>query len=338
MEPLISVLIPVYGVEQYIEKCLKSLFENTIADKCEFIIVNDCTKDKSMIIAQKLISEYKNLNVKIINHEKNSGLASARNTGLKNASGKYIICTDSDDWVEKDYLEKMYHAAEEKQADVTICNWYVEKETVTLMKSQEQYNAEEFFEAFLQCKVQAFVWNKLIKRSLFEDNNFTWEDGINNWEDETICIKLFSEAKSYAYVESYLYHYRVRNGSYIRCLITEKTKQDFMNAISKMDSFLSSPKFNTCRNLINYKKIHVKQKLLIDGTRYMQKKYLSLWPETYTYIKKDNTLLFREKLILKTAKMLPPFSLLLLFMLSTLKIIMKKQFTWKQYFGKNENQ
>ena len=335
MEPLISVLIPVYGVEKYIGQCLKSLFENTIADKCEFIIVNDCTKDNSMVIAQSLIAEYKNMNVKIINHEKNSGLATTRNTGLKNASGKYIICTDSDDWVEKRYLEEMYSAAEEKNADVTICNWYVEKENETLTKIQRQYNAKDFFNAFLQCNVQAFVWNKLIKRSLFENNNFRWEDGINNWEDESICIKIFSEAKSYAYVEHYLYHYRVRNSSYMKSLLNENTRQNFIDAIAMMENFLSNEKYANCRDLLSHKKLHAKSKMLIDSTRPIQKKLLPLWPESYPYIKKDTTLLFREKLILKTAIKFPPLSLFLLFMLSVLKIIMKKQFTWKQYFEKN---
>ena len=336
MEPLISVLIPVYGVEQYIEKCLKSLFENTIAEKCEFIIVNDCTKDNSMAIAQNVIVKYKNLNVKIINHEKNSGLATTRNTGLNNASGKYIICTDSDDWVENDYLEKMYTTAEEKQADVTICNWYVEKEAITLKQSQQQFSSEIFFKSFLQCKVPAYVWNKLIRRSLFIDNNFKWEDGINNWEDETICLKLFSAARNCVFINEPLYHYRIRNNSYIRCLVTEKTKNDFLNAISEMEKFLSDSKFDEYRDLLNFKKLHVKQKIFIDGTRYMQKKYLSLWPESYPYIKQDTTLKPRIKTLLSTAKKMPFISLFLTFIYSAMKITLKKQFTWKQYFSKPE--
>lgn len=335
MIPLISVLIPVYGVEKYIEKCLSSLFENTIAENCEFIIVNDHTKDKSMTIAQELIEKYKHINVKIINHEKNCGIAAARNTGLKNASSKYIIYCDSDDWVENNYLEKMLIAAEEKQADITICNWYTENETTTLTESQIQYNAENIFEAFLQSKVKAYAWNKLIRRSLFEDNDLKWENDINNWEDEVMCIKLFAKAKSYAYVESNLYHYRLRNGSYTKSLLNEITRQNFMDAIATMERFLSDGKYSTYRNFLNYKKLHAKSTILRDGTRYAQKKFISLWPECYPYIKKDSVLSLREKLILKTAKKIPPLSLFLLFMLSALKIIMKKQYTWKQYFAKN---
>lgn len=335
MEPQISVLIPVYGVEQYIEQCLKSLFDNTIAERCEFIIVNDCTKDGSMEIALRLIGEYRNLNVKVINHEKNSGLATTRNTGLKNASGKYIICTDSDDWVEKDYLEKLYLAAEEKQADITICNFCMEKDNETLWEPPiTKYDAKDVFEEFLKCNIQGYVWNKLVKRSLFEENGFKWEDGINNWEDETIFIKLFSVAKSYAYVDNYLYHYRCREGSYIRCMINNKTTVDFMKAIEMMDGFLSSEANKRYKDLINYKKIRIKLKFLMDGTRAMQKKYVSLWPESYPYIKKTENLMFRQRVFLITAAKVPHISLFLLFIFASLKIIIKKRYTWKQYLAK----
>ena len=106
MKPLISVLIPVYGVEKYIEKCLKSVFENTIAEKCEFILVNDCTKDSSIQIAKTMISSFPNLDVKIIEHDMNCGIGATRNTALKNATGNYIIYVDSDDLVEKEHVDE----------------------------------------------------------------------------------------------------------------------------------------------------------------------------------------------------------------------------------------
>ena len=335
MEPLISVLIPVYGVEDYIEQCLRSLFENTIAEKCEFVIVNDCTKDNSMKISEKIIEDYDRINVKIINHQKNSGLATTRNTGLKNASGKYIICTDSDDWVEKDYLEKLYVAAEEKQADITICNFCMEKDNETLYEPPlKEYDSKDVFEEFLKCNIHGYVWNKLVNRSLFIKNDFKWEDGINNWEDQTVSIKLFSKAKSYAYVDKYLYHYRCREGSYIRCLITEKTMKDFMNAIGMMENFLSTEENKKYKDLLNYKKLHVKSKLLMDGTRAMQRKNVSLWPEAFPYIKKSKNLMFRQRIILVTARIIPPLSLSLLFVLAALKIMIRKRYTWKQYLEK----
>lgn len=337
MEPLISILIPVYGVEQYIEKCLKSLFENTIAEKCEFIIVNDCTKDNSIKIAENLIAGYKTINAGIINHEKNSGIAAARNTGLENASGKYIIYCDSDDWVEKNFLEKLFSEAEKNNADITTCSWYEERGNESSVFTQTEHcdNGEAFIN-FLECKIPAYTWNKLINRNFITSHGFKFTDGINNWEDETICLKLFSAARNCVFINEPLYHYRIRNNSYIRCLVTEKTKNDFLNAISEMEKFLSDSKFDEYRDLLNFKKLHVKQKIFIDGTRYMQKKYLSLWPESYPYIKQDTTLKPRIKTLLSTAKKMPFISLFLTFIYSAMKITLKKQFTWKQYFSKPE--
>ena len=110
----ISVLIPVYNVEQYIEKCAESLFKNTIANECEFIFTNDGSTDSSIQRLNTLIEKFPELknNIVVLQHEKNMGLGATRNTGFDNAKGKYIICTDSDDWVEPDYLEKLFETAE----------------------------------------------------------------------------------------------------------------------------------------------------------------------------------------------------------------------------------
>ena len=93
MQKRVSVCIPVYGVEKYIERCARSLFEQTMTDGIEFIFVNDCTKDNSIEILEKVLEEYphRKEQVKIIHHEKNRGLVAARNTGLEHATGDYII-------------------------------------------------------------------------------------------------------------------------------------------------------------------------------------------------------------------------------------------------------
>ena len=332
--PEISVLIPVYGVEKYIGKCLTSLFENSMADICEFILVNDCTKDNSIAIAEKLISE-KKVNAKIVNHTTNSGIAKTRNTCLENANGKYIVFVDSDDWVEKDFLEKLYTLAERENSDLAICGWYENRngnESTFFQNVSETHR--ENFEKFLKSLLVANLWNKLIKRTIITESEITFEDGINNWEDEVFCTKVFSAANKISYINLPLYHYRVRMDSYIRCLITEKTKDDFLGAVKNMEDFLSDEKFKDYRHLINYKKIHAKQKILMDGTRSMQKRYISLWPECAPYIKEDKTLTSRSRLIMSTAAKVPAISLLLLFCLSALKIILRKQFTWKDYLGK----
>ena len=128
--PKVSVIIPVYGVKKYIERCARSLFEQTL-DDIEYIFVDDSTPDNSISILRKVLSEYPNREkqVKILHHEKNKGLAQARQTGLKIASGEYIAHCDSDDWVDVHMYEEMYNKAIEEDADVVVCDYVVTNDT-----------------------------------------------------------------------------------------------------------------------------------------------------------------------------------------------------------------
>ena len=121
----VSVCVPIYGVEKYIEQCVRSLMEQTMTDGIEFIFVNDCTKDKSMSILNQVLEEYPHRidQVKIIEHEVNKGLPSARNTALNEAKGEYIVHCDSDDWVEPTMYESMYNKAKISNADIIGCGF-----------------------------------------------------------------------------------------------------------------------------------------------------------------------------------------------------------------------
>ena len=126
LAPLISVVIPVYNAEKFIEKCVRSLFEQTF-DQVEYIFVDDCSTDNSIAILQSLIDKCQNRadNVIIINNKVNQGVAVARNIGLSNAKGKYIIFCDSDDWIDPQMLQKMYSIALGTDADVVMCDFYM---------------------------------------------------------------------------------------------------------------------------------------------------------------------------------------------------------------------
>lgn len=103
----ISVIIPVYNVERYVERCLLSIINQTYTESVECIVVNDCTPDNSMKIVEKLVADYKgSIQFKLLCHKHNRGLAAVRNTGINNAGGKYIVHVDSDDYCEPDMLEK----------------------------------------------------------------------------------------------------------------------------------------------------------------------------------------------------------------------------------------
>ena len=245
-EPFISVVIPVYGVEKYIEKCLESCFSNTIVEQCEFLIINDCSPDNSIELAEKTIKKFPNITVKIISHEKNKGLAAARNTGLKNATGKYIINVDSDDWVEKDYLEKLYNEAEKSEADVVCCNLIREYTDISLKeKMPVPENPEVALSYLMQGKVLGYTTLRLVRRSLFIENNFSWIEGLNMCEDLLIMTKIFHFAKKISYIDAYLYHYNCVNINSLSASLNENKVKQLISVSSEIENFLINE--NVCK-------------------------------------------------------------------------------------------
>ena len=119
--PLVSIIVPVYNAENFIEKCAATLFEQDY-DNIEYIFVNDCTPDNSIKVLNRVIENFPNRkdNIKIINKLKNEGLPQARKTGLENSNGKYIMHVDSDDWVELDMVSSLVKEAIKTDADMVI--------------------------------------------------------------------------------------------------------------------------------------------------------------------------------------------------------------------------
>src|SRR5690606_33802156 len=164
---LVSVIIPIYGVEKYIEKCVRSLFSQTLTD-VEYIFIDDCSPDASIAILEKLIFEYAlEKNVSIIRHQTNRGLPSARNTGLEYAKGIYIFHCDSDDFLEKDALEVLYNAAKASSADIVWSDFYLSFENNERYMSQNpkmednHLNSDLVLRKILDGSLKYNVGNKL---------------------------------------------------------------------------------------------------------------------------------------------------------------------------------
>ena len=120
----VSVIVPVYGVENFVGRCFRSLMEQTLQD-VEFIVVDDCTPDMSIGVIRNVMKDYPGRDVQIVSHNENKGLPSARNTGLAMAKGEYVFHCDSDDFVEPDMLETLYDEAKRKDADIVWCDWFL---------------------------------------------------------------------------------------------------------------------------------------------------------------------------------------------------------------------
>lgn len=205
--PKVSVVIPVYGVEQYIERCARSLFEQTL-DDIEFIFVDDCTPDKSIEILERIVEEYPIRNVMILHHEMNKGLPTARQTGLKVATGEYIIHCDSDDWVDVDLYEKMYNEAISRNVDVVVCPAKRSNGmTHQLMNQLPVDNVDTFLKDILFARVNWGVWNKMVRSNLYDYNIKTPK--YNMGEDFALVCQILLNARSICnlYTDSAYYYF-----------------------------------------------------------------------------------------------------------------------------------
>ena len=214
MEYKVSVIIPVYKVEKFVERCVRSLMEQTM-DGIEYIFVDDASPDDSILILHKVLVDYpeRSERVKILVHSENKGLPAARNTGLAVAKGEYVFHCDSDDFVEKDLLSTLYEVACCEKADIVWSDYYVSYPNNERYMRQPSYDTPEAaLKGMLHGRMRYNVWNKLVKRSLYIEHDITFPAGYAMGEDMTMMF-LFSYAHKVAYVGKALYHYVSNNAS-----------------------------------------------------------------------------------------------------------------------------
>lgn len=212
MTALISIIVPVYKTQPYLRKCLNSIIRQTYKN-LEIVLVDDGSPDD----CGKICDEYaaRDLRIKVI-HQRNSGLSSARNEGLKIASGEYIGFADSDDWIEADMFETLYRGALEYKADIAICGFYFVRDNKCRAVNEKQtvlYDREDaIHHLILDDTFTNHVWNKLYKRKLFE--NVYFPDG-RTFEDVATTYKLFEKSDRVVFLNSCKYYYLQREDSIV---------------------------------------------------------------------------------------------------------------------------
>lgn len=208
---MISVIVPVYGVEKYLDRCVESVLNQTYKD-FELLLVDDGSLDN----CPRMCDEWAKKDERIrVFHKFNGGLSSARNLGLEKAKGDYIAFVDSDDFVHPDYLDYLYKALKERECDLVICDYlhfFTQNEVVDFkedLKIIKEYDNYTFFldDEYLlgTCDAKKIVaWNKLYKKELFNDVRFP-EGKIH--EDTAIYYKILYKAKKTVYIGNKLYCY-----------------------------------------------------------------------------------------------------------------------------------
>ena len=299
---VISIIIPIYNVEKYIERCVRSLFEQTHKN-IEYIFVDDCSPDQSMAILHRLIKEYeiKDLSVKIITHQQNKGLPGARNSGLAVATGEYVFHCDSDDWVEKDAMEKMYQAAQTCQADIVWSDWFLSfRDNERYMQQKVKETPMDCIKAMLSGRMKYNVWNKLVKRSIYVDNHITFPDGFGMGEDMTM-IQLFSFATEVCYLPAALYHYvQLNAGSFTKTTSDTHLSQVLHNA-NRTIEFIQNRYGDELNNELQFFKLNIKLPFLITNETNSYRRWLEWYPDANTYINRNRMFSFRIRLIQQAA-------------------------------------
>lgn len=286
--PKVSVIIPVYGVKKYIERCARSLFEQTL-DDIEYVFVDDSTPDNSISILRKVLSEYPNREkqVKILRHEKNKGLAQARQTGLKIASGEYIAHCDSDDWVDVHMYEEMYNKAIEEDADIVVCDYVVTNDT-SVIKTINACHAKSAKQLIENCLFQRdpwSLWNKLFNRKAY--SNIEYPKGAMG-EDMVTIIQLLWNCKTLSYINKPYYQYFYNSES-----ITKVCTRD--SCISKFNqlSYNTTIVMNFIKNKkldAEYKDALVVYKNFIRSVLYpivYDKQYYNIWNNMFLGLNKQ---------------------------------------------------
>lgn len=294
----ISVIIPIYNVESFIARCVVSLMEQTIQN-VEYIFVDDCSPDNSISILRKVIVSYPDRipNIKILSHNQNKGLPAARNTGLKAATGDYIFHCDSDDWVEKDMLAQLYEKAIENNSDFVWCDWFLSfGKNERYMKQPDYTNASDSLRGMLSGAMKYNVWNKLIKRSLYEKYNICFPEGHGMGEDMTM-IRLMACAEHVAYVSKAFYHYVKLNTKAFTQAYSTKNLEDLHYNVEETIHFLEKRKGNTLQEEISFFLLNVKLPFLITDNWKMYRLWDKWYKEANAYILKNKELSLRLRLL-----------------------------------------
>ena len=209
----ISIIIPVYNIEQYVRQCLESVICQTIDHSLlECIIVNDCTPDKSMDIVSEIVDKYKKgdglMHFILLDHEKNKGLSASRNTGMRKATGEFIYFLDSDDYLYPDSLKVLmnYHQ-QEPEADLIMGNHYDELNTTNYYKIKNVKIIRNKNLLYFGKTKKISAWNSLVSRKVLVDNNIEFVDGIY-FEDNVFNYQLIPVIKCAVVAPETTYFYR----------------------------------------------------------------------------------------------------------------------------------
>lgn len=291
--PKVSVIVPVYGVEKYIERCARSLFEQTL-DDIEFIFVDDCTPDRSIEILKSVIEKYrlrfaeKKYDVRMVSMPTNSGQAAVRRHGIQLATGDYIIHCDSDDWVDVTMYEKMYNKAIEEGSDVVVCD-FCYSDGINYSQAKKSCftkDIQTFLIDLLTHKSVPSSWNKLIKRSVYINSDIIYPK-YPMAEDLTLISQIIYYCKTLSYIPEPLYVYYENHNSISKSAGEKQIVKRFNDSISNISllfDFFAAGKVGEQVHIAYLTAIMYQKNRLLPLIS--QNKYYNMWTNTLPHVNK----------------------------------------------------
>lgn len=293
LETKVSIIVPVYNVEKYLERCLLSLVQQTL-DDIEIIVVNDGTKDHSQEIIDDFVEKYPDKIISLI--KENGGLSDARNFGIPYAHGEYIGFVDSDDYTDIMMYEKLYNKAKADDADIVVCGYYGINETNSTFKVFQKGNMNEFNKSLrenpkLLYLNSTYAWNKLYRKELFDKTGILYPKGTL-FEDMAVTWSLFPHANKISKVDEPLYYYILKREGAITATYSDKMLQMFDSMAIVNEYYIANNLFDEFREYLcflnmkhtfirikdfsNYQNKDLKNKFIHAGLNHLNK-YFPDW-------------------------------------------------------------
>ena len=256
----VSIIVPVYNVEKYVEECINSILCQTY-NNIELILIDDGSKDLSF----EKCKNYQNLKNVFLYHIENSGASKARNFGIEKASGKYLMFVDSDDVIEKEMVQNLVECIESKNVDMVVCSYlYQYKDRVeNVFFSKDGYlsQIDAKIEMFKTDSIQGFSVNKIYKRNIIIENKIEFDEKIKICEDMLFVFNYINYIKDAYIINKPYYHYRMRKSSASNNAENDLTVFITLNKIDEIDK---------------------------NAKKYYYGLYCYLFFKYYKYIKKDD--------------------------------------------------
>ncbi len=271
--PKVSVIVPVYNVENYLRECLQSLVDQTLAE-IEILVINDGSPDNSQAIIDEFAAAHPDRIRPFV--KENGGLSDARNFGLARARGDFIAFVDSDDYVAPDMMEKLYNAAITDDADLVICDltkfYHASKNRIKQIShpvtSHTEYGMSIFENPLILRYASSYACNKLFKRDIFLESSLRFPR--NQWfEDSAVVYNLLAQAKRIAAVKEELYFYRINRPGAITSTLNDKIFDIFKSCESLVQFYASHNYMEDLHPEVEYlciMHLHARLQALTEGS------------------------------------------------------------------------